>query len=150
MNAKKNNPEFNKEKIFNQHYLGLKPFPTRVMYSGGQDKGFKIKPLESGIGKPKLINLIQKRNNYKLPGRGNVLPLLGTWIIFTSGFQLLYRQKSRMEYLQEKEFRSIFLGLVLGIPVEPDAFELINKLLAVYQKECPSHPLTTILVEGQN
>ena len=54
----------------------------------------------------------------------------------------------RMETLKDEEYRSIFLDWALGIPIEQDAFGLINDLLAVYQIEYPDHPMTRILLEG--
>ena len=54
----------------------------------------------------------------------------------------------RMESLKDEEYRSIFLDWALGIPIEQDAFGLINDLLAVYQMEYPDHPMTRILREG--
>ncbi len=55
----------------------------------------------------------------------------------------------RIEGITEGECRSIFLDWALSLPDGQDARELINALIQQYSDENVDHPMTKVLLAGQ-
>tara|TARA_R110002110_G_scaffold34312_21_gene116920 strand:- start:1737 stop:2009 length:273 start_codon:yes stop_codon:yes gene_type:complete len=62
----------------------------------------------------------------------------------------LVHESYRIEGITKSECRSIFLDWAFSLPLEQDSGKAITALLTQYRAAHPDHPMTEILVEGQN
>lgn len=62
--------------------------------------------------------------------------------------RLIY-ESYRIEGITPAECRSIFLDWALSLPLEHDSTQALPRLLALYEKTAPDHPMTQVLRDGQ-
>ncbi len=60
----------------------------------------------------------------------------------------LIRESYRIDGISAPECRSIFLDWALGVAQTADMQAQIRDVLAIYGKDTPDHPMTTVLKEG--